>query len=182
MYLNSIRKCNLPFRVLANIYFFFQERPKVTCLSIKIPVARELRGLGVTSETIRRDAGKFHILCYAECPGCDSAKRRVKSVELLGFRSFEGFGHSRDTRDDKAIVWTIVWTRSKTRLLLKTKNPESRDRGAYNGRVGLASPPGGSSATTTENHVAKLPLYTMILVAIAVGDCPLHCHVCAISL
>ena len=38
----------------------------------------------------------------------------------------------------------------------------------------------GSSATTTENHVAKPPLYTMILIPIAVGDCPLHCYVCAV--
>ena len=38
----------------------------------------------------------------------------------------------------------------------------------------------GSSATTTENRVAKSPLYTMILISIAVGERPLHGYVCAI--
>ena len=38
----------------------------------------------------------------------------------------------------------------------------------------------GDSATTTENDVTKPPLYTMVLIPITVGDCPLHCYVCAV--
>jgi len=38
----------------------------------------------------------------------------------------------------------------------------------------------GDSETTTENYDAKPPLYIMILIPIAVGDCPLHGYICAI--
>src|SRR5271170_1903480 len=82
--------------------------------------------------------------------------------------------------DRRANTGAGVHGKGSFKAILITDDDDSRRKrpckiGSLAARLIYDQP--GSSVTTTENHVAKPPLYTMILVPIAVRDCPLHCYV-----